>query len=59
MNETADARVFKQWQKAGRRVKKGAKAFYILAPVKRKVPVKVRRTETIEDEERRDRGSGD
>lgn len=29
---TEDARGFKQWQKVGRRVKKGAKAFYILAP---------------------------
>ncbi|WP_456469052.1 ArdC-like ssDNA-binding domain-containing protein [Archaeoglobus sp.] len=45
MNETEDARGFKQWQKVGRKVKKGAKAFYILAPVKKKVPVKVRRVE--------------
>lgn len=29
---TEDARGFKQWQKVGRKVKKGAKAFYILAP---------------------------
>ena len=27
MNETEDARGFRQWEKAGRRVKKGAKAF--------------------------------
>jgi len=45
MNETEDARGFRQWEKAGRRVKKGAKAFYILAPVKKKVPVKVKRVE--------------
>jgi antirestriction protein ArdC len=29
---TADARGFRQWQDAGRHVKKGAKALYILAP---------------------------
>lgn len=45
MNNTADARGFRQWQKVGRRVKKGAKAFYILAPVRKKVPVKIRREE--------------
>jgi hypothetical protein len=32
---TSDARGFKQWGEVGRKVKKGAKAFYILAPVKR------------------------
>ncbi len=50
MNNTTDARGFRQWEKVGRRVKKGTKAFYILAPVKKKVPVKVRRIEKIEDE---------
>ncbi len=50
MNETEDARGFRQWEKAGRRVKKGAKAFYILAPVRKKVPVRMRRVEAIEDE---------
>ena len=45
MHDTTDARGFRQWQKVGRRVKKGAKAFYILAPIKKKVPVKVRREE--------------
>lgn len=30
---THDARGFKQWQDAGRKVKKGAKAFFILAPL--------------------------
>jgi len=39
MNNTEDARGFRQWQKVGRRVKKGAKAFYILAPIRKKVPV--------------------
>jgi len=34
---TQDARGFRQWQKAGRKVKKGARAFFILAPVVRKV----------------------
>jgi hypothetical protein len=28
-----DARGFRQWQKANRQVKKGAKAIYILAPM--------------------------
>ena len=30
---TMDARGFRQWQKANRKVKKGAKAIYILAPM--------------------------
>ena len=30
--DTSDARGFKQWQKAGRKVKKGSKAFCILGP---------------------------
>ena len=34
-HETEDARGFRQWEQAGRRVKKGAKAFYILGPVHR------------------------
>ena len=34
---TADARGFKQWQQAGRYVKKGSKALYILVPYFRKV----------------------
>jgi len=37
---TEDARGFKQWQEAGRRVKKGAKAFYILAPLTKKKTVR-------------------
>lgn len=34
---TADARGFRQWQKAGRSVRKGAKAIHILGPVSKKV----------------------
>ena len=34
---TADARGFRQWQEAGRYVKKGSKAFHILAPRMKKV----------------------
>jgi len=37
MNDTEDARGFKQWQEVGRKVKKGAKAFYILAPLFKKI----------------------
>ncbi len=37
LNDTEDARGFKQWQQAGRYVKKGSKAFYILAPMFKKV----------------------
>lgn len=50
---TEDARGFKQWQEAGRRVKKGAKAIYILAPVtaKRKVKERVPDPETGEERE--------
>lgn len=33
---TADARGYRQWQETWRHVKKGSKAFYILAPIKRK-----------------------
>lgn len=41
---TEDARGFNQWQEVGRKVKKGAKAIYILAPLTKKKLV--RRTET-------------
>ena len=51
MHDTEDARGFRQWQKTGRRVKKGAKAFYILAPIRKKVSVKVRREEERINEE--------
>ena len=37
MADTSDARVFKQWQEAGRKVHKGAKAFHILGPKIRKI----------------------
>ncbi len=36
LNDTEDARGFRQWQQVGRYVKKGSKAFYILAPLIRK-----------------------
>jgi len=35
--DTSDARGFRQWQEAGRMVKKGAKAFHILGPKTKKV----------------------
>jgi len=34
---TADARGFRQWKAVGRSVTKGSRAFYILAPIKRKI----------------------
>jgi len=37
---TSDARGFRQWQEVGRNVVKGAKAFYILAPITKKFTVK-------------------
>lgn len=42
--DTEDARGFKQWQEVGRTVKKGSKAFYILAPCTRKVKEKDKET---------------
>jgi len=41
--DTSDARGFKQWKQAGRKVKKGVKAFHILGPKARTI------TETDED----------
>ncbi|MFD1675618.1 ArdC-like ssDNA-binding domain-containing protein [Alicyclobacillus fodiniaquatilis] len=38
-NEALDARGFKQWSDAGRKVKKGKKAFYILGPVTKNITV--------------------
>jgi antirestriction protein ArdC len=32
LSDTSDARGYQQWQQAGRNIKKGAKAFYILGP---------------------------
>ncbi|MDO8726624.1 MAG: hypothetical protein Q7J35_11205 [Candidatus Methanoperedens sp.] len=37
LNDTEDARGFNQWKQEGRYIKKGSKAFYILAPMFRKV----------------------
>ena len=37
LHNTEDARGFRQWQQVGRYVKKGSKAFYIIAPVTRKI----------------------
>ena len=37
IGKTDDARTYKQWQAAHRQVKRGAKAFYIYAPVTRKI----------------------
>lgn len=52
MNGTSDARGYKQWQEVGRWIKKGAKAFYIIAPVFKKVPVKIKRREEWDRRER-------
>lgn len=48
---TEDARGFKQWQQVGRRVKKGARAFHILAPSTRVRTVTVEDPETGEERE--------
>lgn len=40
LNETTDARGFRQWKEAGRTVKRGSKAFYICAPQKKTVTKK-------------------
>lgn len=37
MGATLDCRGFRQWEEVGRKVKKGAKAVYILGPVTRKI----------------------
>ncbi len=44
---TSDARGIKQWNKAGRRVKKGSKSFRIFAP--RIIRVKPRKTEELDE----------
>ncbi|MGI6405524.1 MAG: ArdC-like ssDNA-binding domain-containing protein [Syntrophaceticus sp.] len=51
LSGTTDARGYKQWQKVGRQVKKGAKAFYILAPNTRKTKRTVVDKETGEEKE--------
>jgi len=48
---TADARGYRQWQEAGRYVKKGSKALYILAPMIRHKKVKNEETGQEEDME--------
>jgi antirestriction protein ArdC len=48
--ETGDARGYDQWQKVGRNVRKGAKAFYIFGPLTRKLERK--NEETGEKEEK-------
>lgn len=48
---TEDARGFRQWKQVGRHVKKGARAFYILAPITKKVRKKVIDPETGEERE--------
>ncbi len=49
MHDTADARGYVQWLKSERHVKKGAKAFYILAPMIRHK--KVKNEKSAEDED--------
>ena len=49
LSGTVDARGMKQWNKVGRRIKKGSKAIWILAPVTKK------RTETNHDGEEEER----
>lgn len=44
---TEDARGFKQWQEVGRSVNKGARAFYILGPLCKKIKNKEDETERI------------
>jgi len=48
---TEDARGFNQWQEVNRKVKKGAKAFHILAPLTKTKKVKVQDSETGEERE--------
>ena len=46
---TGDARGYQQWKEAGRNVKKGSKAIYILGPVMKKSKSKLLRIENPED----------
>ena len=52
LNDTEDARGFRQWQQVGRYVKKGSKAFYIIGPVTRKIKVEkpLESGETVKEE---------
>lgn len=52
LSDTEDARGYKQWQQAGRQVKKGAKAIYILAPCTRKIREKVIDNNTGKEQEK-------
>ena len=47
---TDDARGFQQWKAAGRKVKKGSKAFHILAPRMVRVPVKASEVRASHDD---------
>lgn len=49
LSGSVDARGFRQWQKAGRKVKKGSKAIWILAPCTKKITAK-----NNEDDEQND-----
>ena len=46
--DTSDARGFRQWQEAGRQVKKGSKAFHILGPKARTITEKDEKGDKIE-----------
>lgn len=46
--DTSDARGYRQWQKAGRKVNKGAKAFHILGPKTKTIEETNEKTEKIE-----------
>ena len=48
---TRDARGYRQWEQAGRHVRRGAKAFYIFAPVLKKITTKTVDPETGEERE--------
>ena len=48
---TTDARGFRQWNEAGRRVSRGARAFWILGPVRKKVKKTILEEQGEEDSE--------
>ncbi len=54
LKNTEDARGFRQWQEVGRYVKKGSRAFYIIAPMFKKVE-KIVETRTESGEVRTDK----
>lgn len=51
LNNTNDARGFKQWKQVNRYVIKGAKAFHILVPMQKKVPKKIVKVNNEREEE--------